>query len=81
MKLTILDFAVIAVPLVIALIARFSRPREISRQSDQVTEARKPLLKAHIKTIQAKANRNLIPVNTPRGVRRRDPVGVPIRVR
>jgi len=32
MKLTILDFAVIAVPLVIALIARFSRPREISRQ-------------------------------------------------
>jgi len=55
MKLTILDFAVIAVPLVIALIARFSRPREISRQSDQVTEARKPLLKAHIKTIQAKS--------------------------
>ena len=51
MKLTIFDFAVIAVPLVIALIARFSRPREISRQSDQVTEARKSLLKAHIKTI------------------------------
>ena len=81
MKLTILDLAVIAVPLVIALIARFSRSREISRQSDQVTEARKPLLKAHIKTIQAKANRNLIPVNKPRGVQRRDPVGVPIRAR
>jgi len=42
MKLTIFDFAVIAVPLVIALIARFSRPLEISRQSDQVTGARKP---------------------------------------
>ena len=42
MKVTILDLAVIAVPLVIALIARFSRPREISRQSDQVMEASNP---------------------------------------
>ena len=67
MNITILDFAIIAVPLVILSMALVSRVRgTLSRREDEVNRARKALRRAHIEALQAKANQTLTPVSKPR---------------
>jgi hypothetical protein len=66
MNITILDFAIIALPLVILISALLSRVRaSLSRPMDEVSEAKKALRQAHIEMLRAKASRNLIPLSRP----------------
>jgi uncharacterized membrane protein YhiD involved in acid resistance len=82
MNITILDIAIIAVPLVIVMAAFFSRFREkISRQTDEINEMRKAVLKKHIQEIQARAQRTLVPLNSSRDLQRRDPAEILIQAR
>lgn len=61
MTITILDFAIVAVPLVILLAALLSRVRErLRQQTDEVNGVKAAILQEHIETLRAKANRNLI---------------------
>lgn len=63
MKITVLDFAIVALPLVIVLATLLSRVRaSLRRQAEVVSDAKKALLQAHIEALQAKANRNLTPL-------------------
>ena len=74
MNITIFDFAIIVLPLVILLSALLSRVRaSLSRQMDEVSEAKKALRPTHIEVLRAKANRNLIPAARLRGGSRIDP--------
>jgi hypothetical protein len=82
MNITILDIAIFAVPLVIVIAGLLSRFRErISRQTDEITEMRKAVLKKHIQEIQARAQRNLVPLNSSRDLRRNDPAEILVRAR
>ncbi len=78
MNITILDFAVVAVPLVILVAALLSRVREsMSRQTDEVSEVKKAFLQARIAMLRAKANRNLIFLGRPHSARRNQPRSLP----
>jgi hypothetical protein len=74
MNITILDLAIIALPLAILLMAFLSitRPGVMSRSPRDPVEARKAALKEHIRTIQARAERNLVPLKLGP---RREPAG------
>ena len=80
MNITILDFAIIAVPLVIVIAALVSRFRaRISRQTDEVNEGRKAVLETHIRAIRARADRNLIPQSSSHVARQRNRGGILVR--
>lgn len=80
MNITILDFAIIAVPLAIVMAALVSRLRtKISLQTDEVNEMRKAVLKKHIQEIQARAQRNPVPLGSSRDVHRSEPADFLIR--
>ena len=82
MNITILDIAIIALPLAIVMAALLSRFRErISRQTDERDEMRKAVLKKHIQEIQARAQRNLVPLNSSRDLDRSDLAEILIPVR
>lgn len=82
MNITILDIAIIALPLAIVMAALLSRFRErISRQTDEIDEMRKEVLKKHIQEIQARAQRNLVPLNSSRDLDRSDLAEILIPVR
>lgn len=74
MNITILDFAIIAVPIVILLAALLSRLRaSLSRPMDEVSEAKQTVLQGYIETLRAKSKRNLIPLSKPHPSRDRLP--------
>jgi hypothetical protein len=60
MNVTILDVAIIALPLAILVAARLSIIPEMSRATRALSAARKAVLKGHIRMIQARAERNLV---------------------
>lgn len=74
MNITILDFVIIAVPLVILLTALLSRLRaSLSSQVAEVSDAKQALLQEHIETLRAKSKRNPIPLRKPHPSRDRLP--------
>lgn len=82
MNITILDIAIIALPLVIVIAALLSRFREsISRQTHEINEMRKAVLRKHVQEIQARAQRNLVPLNSSRDLHRSDPAEILIQAR
>jgi hypothetical protein len=73
MNLTILDVAIIALPLAILLAALLSIARTgVSRPTRDFAESRKAVLKEHIRRIQARAERNLVPLKATRAASHRD---------
>lgn len=83
MNITILDFAIIAVPLAIVITALVSSVGTgmMSRQRREISETSKAVLKKHIQEIQARARRNLVPLNSSRDLHRSDPAEILIRAR
>lgn len=74
MNITILDIVIIAGALAIVIAAILSRFGErIRRQTGEINEMRKAVLKKHIEEIQARAQRNLVPLMSSRDLHRSDP--------
>lgn len=73
MNITILDVAIIALPLAIFLAALLSIARTgMSRPARDLAEVRKAVLKEHIRMIQARAARNLVPLTPGRAANQPD---------
>ena len=72
MNITILDIAIIALPLAILVAALLSIVPEMSRATRDLSAARKAVLKDHIRMIQARAERNLVTLKPVRVVSQSD---------
>lgn len=74
MTLTILDFLIVAVPLVALAAALLSPVREsLNRRQDAVNEVKKAIRRAHLEMLQKKASRNRIQLSRRRERRSRPP--------
>lgn len=74
MTITILDFLIVTVPLVVLAAALLSRVREsLNRRQDAVNEVKKVIRQAHIDTLQEQASRNRIQLSRRRERQSRPP--------